>query len=140
MSTASATKFERVVRERLIENKLAGLKPDSIRGLARLMADGDPARAETFKRSLFKWMAVGEPHPTRASRAHVAAALGVDPSELSDDDEEADPVGFGDVIQKMFDRAVDAAVERKFAATRGEAPSAPNQSRVLAGHDRKGDL
>lgn len=92
MSARAKTPFGQVVRERLLDNKLNGRKPDSIRGLARAMSKGDPVRAETHKRSLFKWMAPGEPHPSPESRALVAEALGMERSELADpDDEEADP-------------------------------------------------
>lgn len=110
--SAVTTHFEHVVRSKLIANKLAGQKPDSIRGLARAMAKGDPAKAETFKRSLFKWMAPGEPTPTPVSRALVADALGVEAHEL-DDDEEAEPVDLGSALQAMFERAIDKAVERR---------------------------
>jgi hypothetical protein len=109
------THFEHVVRSKLIANKLAGTKPDSIRGLARVMAKNDPVKAETFKRSLFRWMAAGIPDPSPASRALVADALGVDPSEL-DDDEEAEPVNFGDALQRMFDVAVEKAVDRRLSS------------------------
>jgi len=54
--SAVTTHFEHVVRSKLIANKLAGTKPDSIRGLARAMANGDETVAQTYKRSLFKWM------------------------------------------------------------------------------------
>ena len=113
--SAVTTHFEHVVRAKLIANKLAGVKPDSIRGLARAMAKGDSTRAETFKRSLFKWMAPGEPTPTPASRALVAEALGLASDEL---DEEEDPVDIGSAIQLMFDKAVDRALERRLAAMR----------------------
>lgn len=99
--SATVSRFESVVRAKLIENKLAGTKPDSIRGLARAMANGDPSRAETFKRSLHRWMADGEPQPTPSSRAIVARALGVDATELEEDDEEADPVSsFDDLLRR----------------------------------------
>lgn len=116
--SAVTTHFEHVVRSKLIANKLAGVKPDSIRGLARTMAQGDPGRAETFKRSLFKWMAPGEPSPTPASRALVAQALGIDADELAvdEDDEESDQVAFGEAMQRMFDIAIERAVERRLAA------------------------
>lgn len=91
LSTSTETRFTRTVRSRLLDNKVAGRKPDSIRSLARTMAKGDPVRAETYKRSLFKWMRPGEPFPTPESRALVADALEVDRSELADDDEESDP-------------------------------------------------
>lgn len=105
--SATAPRFESVIRAKLIENKLAGSKPDSIRSLARTMANGDASRADTYKRSLFKWMANGEPAPSAASRALVARALGVEPSELEDDDEESDPVA--DLMQ-----ALNRFVDHKF--------------------------
>lgn len=92
MATQTGTRFQQVVRKTLLDNKVAGTKPDSIRSLARKMAKGDQLRADTFKRSLFKWMAPGEPNPSPASRALVADALGVKREELEDDDEESDPV------------------------------------------------
>lgn len=119
--SAVTTNFEQVVRSKLIANKLAGEKPDSIRGLARVMAKGDPVKAETFKRSLFKWMAPGEPMPSAASRALVAQALRLEQDELADDDEEADPAMFGLALQRMFDRAVDRALDRRFKSFEVEA-------------------
>ncbi len=115
--SAVTTQFEQTVRSKLIANKLAGDKPDSIRSLARTMAKDDRVKAETFKRSLFKWMAPGEPHPSPASRALVAEALGVSPDELATgDDEEDDPAVFGVALQQMFDRAVERAVDRRLEA------------------------
>jgi len=111
LSATATSRFEQRVRERLLENKLAGRTPDSIRGLARAMANGDPARAEGFKRSLFKWMAAGKPFPSVESRALVAAALGIAREELAeDDDEEADPAMresfalFVDLMGRLQDR------------------------------------
>lgn len=114
--SAVTTHFEHVVRSKLIANKLAGAKPDSIRSLARTMANGDPTKANTFKRSLFKWMALGEPSPTAASRALVADALGIDPSELVDEDEEPQPMAFAEALTRMFDEAVDRAVARRLSS------------------------
>lgn len=92
-ATAATTRFESVVRAKLIQNAIEGKHPDSIRGLSRVMGKGDPVRSETFKRSLFKWMAAGDPKPSAVSKALVADALGIDPRELDeDDDEESDPV------------------------------------------------
>ena len=117
--SAVTTHFEHVVRSKLIANKLAGTKPDSIRGLARAMANGDDALSKTYKRSLHKWMAPGGPSPTPPSRALVAHHLGVHPDELAEpDDEEADPVSFGDALQRMFDQAVERALDRRLAALR----------------------
>lgn len=92
---AVQTHFSSVVRARLIENKLAGRKPDSIRGLARVMARDDESAASTFKRALFKWMSTDGPAPSPASRAIVALALGIDASQLEEadaDDEEPHPM------------------------------------------------
>ena len=90
-TTSSSNHFAAVVRATLLDNKLEGRKPDSIRGLARALGNGDPVRAETFKRSLFKWMANGDPRPSPESRAIVARTLGLDPASLADPDEEDDP-------------------------------------------------
>lgn len=115
--SAVTTHFEHVVRGKLIANKLAGTKPDSIRGLARSMANGDESLAQTYKRSIFKWMSPAGPAPSPASRALVADRLGVKPEELAEpDDEEADPVSFGDALQRMFDQAVERAVDRRLAS------------------------
>lgn len=93
MATATnQTRFTEGVRAKLAANKIAGQKPDSIRSLAKVMGRGSEARAATYRRSLFKWLAEGEPNPTRESRAMVADALGLEASELADDDEESDPV------------------------------------------------
>jgi hypothetical protein len=110
--SATTTRFEQAVRSKLIENKLANVKPDSLRSLAREMAGGDQGRTETYKRSLFKWMASGEPSPSPASRALVARALGIDPTELEEDEEESDPVA---ELRKVLDHAVElaAAMERR---------------------------
>lgn len=89
--SATETKFSSVIRSRLIENKVAGRKPDSIRGLARAMARDDETAASTFKRSLFKWMSADGPSPSPASRAIVALALGVAASELGGDDDDEEP-------------------------------------------------
>jgi hypothetical protein len=88
--TKSSIRFSAAVRAKLAENRTAGVKPDSIRSLARAMAKGDQAKSESFKRSLFKWLAADEPHPSTESRALVAAVLDLDSSDL--DDEESDPV------------------------------------------------
>ncbi len=91
-TSVQVTKFGATVRAKLIENKLAGRKPDSLRGLARVMARGNAALAENHKRSLFKWSSPDGPRPLEASRALVAHALGnCEPDELADDDEESDP-------------------------------------------------
>lgn len=49
----------------------------------------DPQAPEIARRSLTKWIA-GKHSPTRASRARVARALGVDPSMFDDGDDEED--------------------------------------------------
>jgi hypothetical protein len=103
-TTTPNNRFAERIRDRLIDNKLAGRKPDSIRSLAKTMANGDPAKAETFKRSLFKWMANGgAKKPSPASRALVAEALGLDRSELSDDDdEEADSLSLDEFLRRRI--------------------------------------
>jgi len=116
--SAVTTHFEHVVRSKLIANKLAGTKPDSLRALARVMAKGDANKAATFKRSLFKWMSPGGPMPSAASRAIVADALGIEAVELEDDEEDS-RVSFADALQVMFERAVDAAVDRRIASLKG---------------------
>lgn len=91
-TTTNSTRFTDGVRAKLAENKISGHKPDSIRSLAKIMGRGSEARAATYRRSLFKWLADGEPNPSRESRALVADALGIEAHELDPDDEEADPV------------------------------------------------
>lgn len=100
MKTQTPNRFEQVVRQRLLDNKLSGRKPDSIRSLARAMANGNQARFETYKRSLFKWMAPGEPNPTPESRAVVADALGVGREELADDDEESEQMTLDEFLKR----------------------------------------
>lgn len=99
LSATSTNRFGAVVRQKLLDNKLEGRKPDSIRSLARTLGAGDAVRSETFKRSLFKWMADGDPRPSRESRAIVGRALGLDPSELSDDDEESRAMSLDDFLR-----------------------------------------
>lgn len=106
MSTATTTKFERTVRSRLIENKLAHRKPDSIRGLARSMGEGDKGRADTFKRSLFKWMDPNGPKPAPASCALVARHLPCEVGELVEDDEEPHPVSLDDFLRQRIEQLV----------------------------------
>lgn len=102
MSTRTENRFASVVRGRLLDNKLNGRKPDSIRGLAKQMAKGDPIRTATYKRSLFKWMAPGEPHPSPESRALVAVALGLERGALSgDEDEESEPMTDADLLTAL---------------------------------------
>lgn len=115
VSSVISTRFEQVVRKTLLDNKVAGRKPDSIRSLARTMAKGDQVRAETFKRSLFKWMAAGEPNPSPESRALVADALGVAREALADDDEEADPA-----MREAFSLFVDLMGRLQTQTTRPE--------------------
>lgn len=107
MAARTENRFERVVRQTLLDNKVAGRKPDSIRSLARAMAKGDPVKADTFKRSLFKWMASGEPNPSPASRAVVADALGVERAELAEDDAEDDlPAAFDSMLRSYLRRMI----------------------------------
>jgi hypothetical protein len=102
---SSSNHFANVVRARLAANRVEGRKPDSLRGLARVMAGGDAARTEIYKRSLFKWMAVGSPNPNAESRALVASALGIEASELEDEDdaEAAGVVSLDDLLRRRID-------------------------------------
>lgn len=92
MATQTTQGFADTVLAKLADNKKAGRKPDSIRSLARTMGCGSEAREKTYRRSLFKWMADGDPRPSPISRALVAEALGnCDAGELRDpDDQEGD--------------------------------------------------
>lgn len=108
MSAIASTRFAATVLETLRTNKEHGRKPDSIRSLAKSMTrvkDGSP---ETYKRSLFKWLATSGPNPSRESRAIVAEALGLEAGSL--DDEEADPamqeafVLFVDLMERLQTR------------------------------------
>lgn len=102
--TDVTTHFEQVVRDKLLANKVAGVKPDSIRSLARVMARGNESAADTFKRSLFKWMASSGPNPSVASRALVADALRIDPAELvsEDDEEDSQAMGTTNVLEALY--------------------------------------
>lgn len=135
MQTTSPNHFAAVVRAKLLDNKLEGRKPDSIRGLARALGNGDATRGETFKRSLFKWMASGEPNPSRESRAIVARALGLDPSALADPDEEDDPAmreAFHLFVDLMAQ--IDTARQKKNARKRAERFAvSPTSSAVSPG-------
>jgi len=113
LSTTTKSKFGQVVTAKLLSNKLAGRKPDSIRGLARVMANGDPARAETFKRSLMKWMApsglLSSAKPSPYSRTLVAHHLEIDASELSDEEDR------GMTLDEFLQSRIEIAVEKRFA-------------------------
>lgn len=89
---ATTTRFTEVVRSKLAQNAIDGVSPSSVRALARVMGRGNEARSNTYRRSLFKWLADGEPQPSRESRALVAEALGLEHDALDEDDEESDPV------------------------------------------------
>lgn len=87
------SRFGIKVHSILEDNKRVGRKPDSIRSLAREMANGGGGKSfEVNKRDLFKWSAVsGEVKsavkPSQESREAVAAALGCSPDEFADDEE-----------------------------------------------------
>lgn len=125
MKTTSPNQFATVVRARLLDNKLEGRKPDSIRGLARALGNGDTVRVETFKRSLFKWMANGDPRPSPESRAIVARALGIDAEQLADPDEEDDP-SMRQAYRLFVDLMgqIDTARQKKNARKRADRVSA----------------
>lgn len=108
MSAVAQTKFASTVLETLRVNKEQGRKPDSIRSLAKSMVRVKSGSSETYKRSLFKWLAASGPNPSRESRAIVAEALGLGVESL--DDEEADPamreafVLFVDLMERLQTR------------------------------------
>jgi hypothetical protein len=83
------------------------------------MAGGDAARAEVYKRSLFKWMAVGSPNPRAESRALVALALGIEASELEEEDdaEAAGSLSLDDLLQLR----IDVFMERKWQSLQQRA-------------------
>lgn len=68
----------------------------------------------TSRRHWIRWES-GETSPNPAYLERIASVL--DAPELlgADEDEEAAPVDFADAIQLMFERAVDAALERKLS-------------------------
>jgi hypothetical protein len=69
----------------------------------------DPENIERARRNLIRWIH-GEIEPGRRSRHDVAHALGIDPSELEDDDEEADPVaGLVNAIRALVRAELQAA-------------------------------
>lgn len=114
LSATATTRFKKVVKAKLMENRLAGRTPSSLRGLARSMGGGDPTLTETYKRSLFKWMAVDGPRASEFSRALVAHALGnCTPEELAEDDEESDPVSsLTHALNAIVEAAVAKAMDR----------------------------
>lgn len=70
----------------------------------------------TSRRHWIRWES-GETSPNPAYLERIASVLDAPELLESDEDEEAAPVGLGfsDAIQEMFERAVDAAVERKLS-------------------------
>jgi transcriptional regulator with XRE-family HTH domain len=59
----------------------------SIRELARRL---DPDNPQHTRRALHKWIAADPPAPSKASRARVAGALGLDPAHFEEEDDEED--------------------------------------------------
>ena len=81
----------------------------SMRGLARRI---DPGNIERARRNLIRWIHGGIT-PGRNSRNDVARALGIDPSELEDDDEETDLAA---VLEAFLDRRIDALLQKRLQA------------------------
>lgn len=75
---STPTRFSLQVREEMGRQNL------SIRGLARRI---DPANVDRARRNLHRWLDEGIT-PSRASRAEVEVALGLESSSLADDEEE----------------------------------------------------
>lgn len=114
MATNSAktrSHFGHTLRQILDENQAAGRKPDSIRGVARRMANGQPEKIEVAKRSLFKWIA-GTTRPSSASRSLVAVAVERDPSVFAEDDDEEEDAEMRDLFRALMTR-IDRVVEER---------------------------
>lgn len=114
MSTASIRK-ERDPRAVAFGQKLQRLLDKrglSRRGFAKLVSPENP---ESVRRSVHRHLE-GDHMPSRITRRHYEGVLSLEVGTLDEDDSEADPVAFGDAMQKMFDRAVDAAIERKLSS------------------------
>lgn len=79
-----------------------GRQNKSIRQLAREI---DPSNPEIARRNLSRWIA--GTRPTRGSRVLVAHALGVDPAQFDEDDDEED-AEMGDLFRALLNR-----IERK---------------------------
>ena len=94
VSPAPPSRFASRVRAEMDAQSL------SVRALARRI---DPANLDRARRNLHRWLDEGM-SPSRTSRVGVARALGIDPSELEDDDEESDPVAD---LYKAFERFID---------------------------------
>ena len=80
-ATIKPTRFAELLRAHLRPNTTL-----TIRGLARKM---DPNNIGRARRNLHRWLDEGIT-PNRASRAEVAAALGIEARALESDDEEED--------------------------------------------------
>lgn len=90
----------------------------STRALARRI---DPANVDRARRNLIRWLHEGI-SPSRSSRADVARALGINASDL-EDDEEADPVAaLAAVIRALVRAEVETHWGRRSAAAEGGRP------------------
>lgn len=82
------------------------------------MANGNPARVDVYKRSLYKWIRVDgkATKPSEASRYLIAVALDVDLSEVPADDDEEDHAMANDLfraVAHMVDQAVRERVNER---------------------------
>ena len=82
----------------------------SVYRLARVLNQAQP---ESARSNLQRYLA-GKVLPGIESRAELAEALGrPELRSIPEDDEEDDQVAFADVLQRMFDQAVDRALEQR---------------------------
>lgn len=114
MATTVKSKFGVAVFAKLAANHEEGRKPDSIRGLARLIGNGDEVRTATLRRSLNKWCADGRPYPSKENRDLVAHHLEIDASELEDEEDRA--MTLDEFLQSRIDVAVEKMLAKRLAS------------------------
>jgi transcriptional regulator with XRE-family HTH domain len=115
------TLFGNKLREELDRQHL------SLRQLSRRMM---PQRPEVARRNLSRWIA--GTRPTRASRALVAATLGVDRSYFDEDDDEEGELA--DLVHALFqhiEQRVDRRLEQRLIELGLAAPQSPAEAERL---------
>ena len=90
-----------------------------IKSLKRLGRELNPAKPEIGRRVLTRWVSPDGVKPTAASRALVAAALGIDPSAFADDEDDEEDSEVADLVRALMHR-IDRKVEAEVAARLGE--------------------